>query len=117
MESVLIVCGAGASSTFLASRMRALAKARGLAIGVTAASDSELTARLRGTTIVLVGPHLAPSFEVIRTEAAFSGVPAVLLPPTAFGPSGAEDAMTLLGTLIPLGPAPSDLDQSKENHG
>jgi PTS system cellobiose-specific IIB component len=114
MESVLIVCGAGASSTFLASRMRAIAKSRGLAIEVAAANDSELRTRLHGTTVLLVGPHLATTFASIQAEAAEFGIPAVLLPPTAFGPNGAEDAIALLGTLVPTRIEP---DQSKESHG
>jgi PTS system cellobiose-specific IIB component len=114
LESVLIVCGAGASSTFLASRMRALARTRGLAIEVTAASDSEVRTRLHGTTVLLVGPHLATSFAELESEAALFGVPAVLLPATAFGPTGADDAMALLATLAPTRPEP---DQSKESHG
>jgi PTS system cellobiose-specific IIB component len=104
MESVLIVCGAGASSTFLASRMRAIAKSRSLEITVSAASDSELRTRLHGTTILLVGPHLESTFESITREAALFGIPTALLPPTAFGPSGAEQAIDIVSSLVTLGP-------------
>ena len=127
MQSVLIVCGAGASSTFLASRMRAIARTRGLDLEVVAASDSELRTRLHTTSILLVGPHLESTFESLESEAALFGVPAVLLPSTAFGPSGAEQALELVGALVPLGPAPSESDQTgsdqtesdqtKESHG
>ncbi len=104
MQSVLIVCGAGASSTFLASRMRSIAKSRGLSISVTAASDADVRARLHTTTVLLVGPHLEASFPALHDEAAVFGIPAALLPPTAFGPSGAEDALDLVGSLVTLGP-------------
>ena len=104
MESVLIICGAGASSTFLASRIRAIAKARGLELTVSAASDSELRTRLHGTSVLLVGPHLESAFEAISAEASAFGIPVALLPPTAFGPSGAEQAIDLVGSLVDLGP-------------
>jgi cellobiose PTS system EIIB component len=107
LQSVLIVCGAGASSTFLASRMRSLAKSRGLDLDVTASSDSELRPRLHTTNVLLVGPHLEASFSDLASEAAVFGVPAALLPQTAFGPGGAEHAIDLVGSLVSLGPAPT----------
>ena len=116
MQSIVIVCGAGASSTFLASRMRAIAKSRGLDLEVVAASDSELRTWLHTTSVLLVGPHLGSSFESLESEAALFGVPAVLLPSTAFGPSGAEHALELVGSLVPLTPTTTE-DQTKETHG
>ena len=93
MDMILVVCGAGASSTFLASRMRALATQRGLDITARAASNLDLASRLSDARVLLVGPHLAASFDELRAEAAQHAVPALLLPPTAFGPEGATDAL------------------------
>jgi PTS system cellobiose-specific IIB component len=93
MDMILVVCGAGASSTFLASRMRALATQRGLDITARAASNLDLSSRLSAARVLLVGPHLASSFDELRAEAAEHSVPAVLLPSTAFGPQGATDAL------------------------
>ena len=107
MQSVLIVCGAGASSTFLASRMRALAKARGLAIAVSAASDSDLPSLLPSASVLLVGPHLESSFAALKADAAAVDIPAALLPSTAFGPEGAQQALDLVDTLVSLEPAPT----------
>ena len=107
MQSVLIVCGAGASSTFLASRMRAVAKARGIELSLQAASTSDIRPFLHTSTVLLVGPHLASSFDALRDEAALFGVPSVLLPPTAFGPSGAEQAIDLVAGAVALGPGSS----------
>ena len=107
MQSVLIVCGAGASSTFLASRMRSIAKARGLDLSVSASSDSEVRPRLHTTTVLLVGPHLAPAFTALEAEAAVFGIPAALLPQTAFGPGGAEHALDIVGSLVSLGSTPT----------
>ena len=103
MHTVLIVCGAGASSTFLASRIRAIAKSRGIELGVQAASTSDIRPFLHTSTVLLVGPHLATSFAALQAEASEFGVPSALLPATAFGPSGAEDAFDLVGTLVALG--------------
>ncbi len=93
MDTILVVCGAGASSTFLASRMRTLASARGLDVMARAASNLDLEARLSDIQVLLVGPHLAPEFAELNASAAQHGVPAALLPPTAFGPDGAANAL------------------------
>ena len=115
METVLIVCGAGASSTFLASRLRSLAKARGIQLATKAASTSDLRPFLHTSTVILVGPHLAESFPLIAAEAAEFGVPAALLPPTAFGPSGAEQALDLVESLVTLGPSLTSISPQATN--
>ena len=100
MDTILIVCGAGASSTFLANRMRSLFRSRSLPVTVEATSYSDGLVRLGSVSLVLVGPHLADSFPAIATQAAEVGIPASLLPPTVFGPGGAEAATELaLGLL------------------
>ena len=100
METILVVCGAGASSTFLASRMRKLAADRGLSVTARAASNLDLNSRLPDAQVLLVGPHLADAFSGLESEAASHGVPAALLPSTAFGPDGAADALDTALTLL-----------------
>jgi cellobiose PTS system EIIB component len=93
MELILVVCGAGASSTFLAGRIRSLATERGLDVSARAASNLDLSARLADAAVLLVGPHLEANFPELQAEAAEHSVPAGLLPSTAFGPDGATDAL------------------------
>ena len=107
IDTILIVCGAGASSTFLASRMRALAASRGLALAVKATSDDQLGELLPTADVVLVGPHLADRFESLRTSAEDTGALAALLPADAFAPSGAERALdAAINLLASRGTAP-----------
>lgn len=103
MDTILIVCGAGASSTFLASRMRAVAASRKIPLSVTAASEADLDSLLAGIDVLLVGPHLAPVFDELLDRAAKRGTLAALLPPTAFQSGGAEAALDLASGLIPTG--------------
>lgn len=107
MDSIVIVCGAGASSTFLASRMRSIAFERGLDVRITAVSTAELRPHLHTASALLVGPHLAAGYPKLVAEAGEFGVPTALLPETAFGPAGAQQAVELVGTLVTLGPAPA----------
>jgi len=93
MDLILVVCGAGASSTFLASRMRVLALERGLNLTARAASNLDLASHLPDARVLLVGPHLESSFGELAAEAATRDVPAGLLPATAYGSQGASDAL------------------------
>lgn len=85
--------------------MRSIAKSRDLNLVIAASSDSELRPRLHTTNVLLVGPHLESSFATMKAEAALFGIPAALLPPTAFGPGGAEHALEIVSSLVSLGPA------------
>jgi PTS system cellobiose-specific IIB component len=105
MTTILIVCGAGASSTFLASRLRSIAKARGEAVTVQAASDDDLDSRLDTVDVLLVGAHLESTFDELSARAARFGVPAGLLAPSAVTLAGAEAAYDLYSSLAPLGHA------------
>jgi PTS system cellobiose-specific IIB component len=100
MDTILVVCGAGASSTFLASRIRSLAADRGLNLTARAASNLDIDSRLPEARVLLVGPHLESNFAELESAAAAHDVPAALLASTAFGPTGAADALDLALTLI-----------------
>mgnify|MGYP000113885904 CR=1 FL=1 len=47
MKNVLLVCGTGASSGFMAKNIRNAAKARGVDVSVKARSDSEVEDTLK----------------------------------------------------------------------
>jgi PTS system cellobiose-specific IIB component len=103
METVLIVCGAGASSTFLASGIRKAAAAEGVAVTVIAGSQDDVPSRLTGVDVLLVGSHLAASFDSLATHARTHDVRAVLLPASASGPSGGAAALELVRGLARSG--------------
>lgn len=60
---VLLVCGSGASSGFMAANIRKAAAARGITMKVTARSESELLNYVEDINCLLVGPHLVSSFD------------------------------------------------------
>lgn len=98
MTRALIVCFAGASSTFLASRLRTLALARGVEIDVSVVALSELASNLGDefSGIVLVGPHMHTDFDLIAARVSAAGGSALLLPQEAASPAGAETALELI---------------------
>ena len=80
---ILVVCGAGASSTFVASKVRKVADDRGLSVSVEAGSESQLERQLADVDVVLVGAHLAEREVDLRTRAAASGARMAFLPALA----------------------------------
>ena len=92
---ILVVCGAGASSAFVAHRMRVTGKARGLTLTVVAGSESDLPGSLRTVDVLLIGPHLAPRFDRISAQAKKLGVGVALLPEEVFAARDGDLALNL----------------------
>jgi PTS system cellobiose-specific IIB component len=90
---ILVVCGSGASSTFLAQRLRVLAEADGLEIEAVAGSLSQVRLDAAGMDVVLLGAHLADRLDAVRAAAADEGATAVLLDADASRPEGARAAL------------------------
>ncbi|WP_438353585.1 PTS sugar transporter subunit IIB [Microbacterium sp. CJ88] len=81
---ILVVCGAGASSTFVAQRVRHAAQGQGLPYTAFAGTELSLPIDLDAADVVLVGPHLAHALTRIERDAAQRGTTVVLLPPDIF---------------------------------
>jgi len=92
---ILIVCGAGASSAFVAHRLRVTGKERGLTLTVLAGSESDLPGSLDTVDVLLIGPHLAPRFERISAQAKKLGVGVAMLPKDVFAARDGDLALDL----------------------
>ena len=57
--NVLLVCGSGASSGFMAANIRKAASARGMDVSVVARSESEIESYIDEIDVLMAGPHLA----------------------------------------------------------
>ncbi|HEY8653763.1 MAG TPA: PTS sugar transporter subunit IIB [Dermatophilaceae bacterium] len=95
MTRILIICGAGASSSFLAQRMRQAAKKRSVDVAITARSETELETLLSSTDVVLVGPHLSYKFDEINEQCLTAGVVTSILPSKIYGMLDGEKALDL----------------------
>lgn len=98
---ILIVCGAGASSTFVALRVRRSASEREMHVEVQPTSDAGLEVLLPGSDVIMVGPHLASRFDAISAAATANSVVAVLLTEEAItsplGDTALDMAIAALG--------------------
>lgn len=57
MKHILMVCGAGMSSGFLAQSCRKAAKKKGIEVQIDARSESEVSQFAGKIDVLLVGPH------------------------------------------------------------
>ncbi|MDE0547348.1 PTS sugar transporter subunit IIB [Microbacterium sp. C7(2022)] len=81
---ILVVCGAGASSTFVAQRLRHAAASHGFSYTAFAGTEQSLPIDLDAADVVLVGPHLVHVLDQIEHAAESRGTTVVLLPPDIF---------------------------------
>lgn len=83
---ILLMCGAGASSGFMAQAMRKAAKEMGIEdIEIIARSEAEMVTNLAGTDLVMFGPHLAFKKEALENDLRKYGVPFTFIDKDAYG--------------------------------
>lgn len=92
---VLIVCGAGASSTFLAQRLRRAAAARGVELTPVPSSAAAAAELVPASDVVIAGAHLGAAVAALGSAAAASDVPFVVIADAA-----RQDGDTLLDTTL-----------------
>jgi len=115
---ILVVCGAGASSTFVAQRVRHAAHDRGLAYSAFAGTEVSLPIDLDAADVVLVGPHLGHALERIERDAAQRGTRVVLLPPDIFSDLDGSRTLALvheaIGNSDDTNPPATDVRQEED---
>ncbi|WP_394278910.1 PTS sugar transporter subunit IIB [Microbacterium sp.] len=104
---ILVVCGAGASSTFVAQRVRAAAQRLARNVVVVAGTPSRVSAEVEAGDVVLVGPHLRSALPHVRADAASRGAHAVLLPADIFDDREGARALALADEAA-AAPAPTE---------
>ncbi len=87
METInmLLCCGAGMSSGFLAQKTRKAAKKRGISGSIDARSESEVSQYLDSVDILLLGPHYASFKEEMTKQAAPHNVVVDVIPQDIYG--------------------------------
>ena len=78
--TILLCCGAGMSSGFLAQQMRGAAKKQGIMAKVEAKSQNNIADDLPKTDILLIGPHLSYAFEELKAMCDPYEIPVLIIP-------------------------------------
>lgn len=91
--NVLLVCGSGASSGFMAANMRKAASKRSLDMSITAKSESEIESYIDEIDVLMVGPHLAYVLEEVEEYTHGSDVKVILMKPTYYSTLNGDSAI------------------------
>lgn len=92
---ILLCCGAGMSSGFLASSARKIAKKRKLNVSVEARSHSEVNDFLNSINILMLGPHYASELSKYEEIAKPYGIPVVVIPQDIYAQLNGEKLLDL----------------------
>lgn len=83
-HNVLLVCGSGASSGFMAANIRKAASARNFAITVNARSEATIEDYVEEIDCVLLGPHLANMVDDVKETCAGYDIKIGIVPQQAY---------------------------------
>lgn len=94
--SVLLVCGSGASSGFMAANMRKAAGKQGLEIDIKARSESEIESYIDEIDALMVGPHLAYIMDEVEDYIHDTNVKVILMKAEYYSTLDGDKAITHL---------------------
>ena len=93
--NILLCCGAGMSSGFLAQQMRIAAKKKEILAKVQAKSQNSIEDDLPKTDILLIGPHLAYAYDDLQKKCESYHVPVLLIPKEMYAGLDGEGLLNL----------------------
>ncbi|WP_445622901.1 PTS sugar transporter subunit IIB [Lacticaseibacillus paracasei] len=96
MKHVLLICGSGASSGFMAAAIRKAAKKKGEEISVKAASEAQLDDRLDEIDTLLIGPHLAYIKDDVVNKIKGKNIKVAIIPQLIYGSLNGAKALDLI---------------------
>ena len=91
--NVLLVCGSGASSGFMATNMRSAAVARGVDMDIKARSESEIENYVDEIDALMVGPHLAYILDEVEEYIGDNDVKVILMKPEYYSTLDGDKAL------------------------
>lgn len=91
--NVLLVCGSGASSGFMAANMRKSALKKGIQIDIKARSESEIENYIDEIDALMVGPHLAYIMDEVDEYIHGTQVKVILMKPDYYSTLNGEAAI------------------------
>ncbi len=93
---VLLVCGGGASSGFMAVNLRKAAKARGIDMDAKARSETEAELYASEVDCIMIGPHLSYLVDDLRSRLGESGPKLLLMSKSYYSTLDGDEALDAL---------------------
>lgn len=93
MIKILLVCGVGASTGFMAQHMRRYAKENNIDAEISAVSKSELMDYVEDIDVLLIGPHYKAEEATIQKQVASYNVKAEIIKPEYYATMDGENIL------------------------
>ncbi len=90
---ILLVCGSGASSGFMATSIRKSAAKRGVDMTITARSEAEIENYIDDIDCLVVGPHLAYILDNIANIVGSRDIKVTVVKPQDYATFNGENAL------------------------
>lgn len=97
---VLLVCGSGASSGFMAANMRKAASNQNLDLKIQARSESEIENYIDEIDVLMVGPHLAYVLDEVDDYIGDADVTVILMRSDYYSTLDGEGAVAHLAEAL-----------------
>lgn len=94
--NVLLVCGSGASSGFMATNMRKAAVKQNLQLNIIARSESEIENYIDEIDVLMVGPHLAYILDEVEEFIHDNDIKVILMKQDYYATLNGEKAIAHL---------------------
>jgi len=94
MIRILLACGVGASTGFMAANMRKVAKKKGLEVTVKAVSKSQAMEYASQIDILLLGPHFASEVPKYQKDMKEYNVKVTSIDPDAYAALDGEKILS-----------------------
>ncbi|OLS35413.1 PTS sugar transporter subunit IIB [Bacillus sp. MRMR6] len=99
-KTILLVCGGGASSGFMAQNIRKAAKKRNIELNIIARSESEVEEYLNEIQVLLIGPHLSYMEVDLQAKVSAYNIKAAVIPQTIYGLLDGNKGLDLILELL-----------------
>ncbi|MFD0826327.1 PTS sugar transporter subunit IIB [Neobacillus sp. M.A.Huq-85] len=99
-KNILLVCGGGASSGFMAQNIRKAAKKRNIELNVLARSESEVDEYVNEIDVLLIGPHLKYMEEDLKAKVQPYNIAAAVIPQAIYGLLDGNKGLDLILELL-----------------
>lgn len=85
MITIRLFCASGMSTSMLVTKMQDAAKKKGIEVDIEAFPEAELTKRLEGVNVVLLGPQVRYALNKAKKVCEPKGIPVEVINPSSYG--------------------------------
>jgi len=95
MIKIRLFCAAGMSTSFLVTKMKKAAEAKGIEVDIEALPESSLSKNLDGVDVALLGPQIGFTLPKVKKICDEKGVPVEVIPMIDYGMMNGEKVLAL----------------------